>query len=66
MIFSGRWHCRKNKKLKQVIISTPGTDAELATLRELPRRGNFIHNTNILYIPDQTADDVTLLPHIRR
>lgn len=41
-----------------------GPDAELATLRELPRRGNFVHNTNILYVPAQTGDEA--LPHIRR
>jgi len=47
---------------------TRGPDVELATLRELPRRGNFVHNTNALYttadIP--TDEEIALLPHIRR
>jgi hypothetical protein len=48
------------------MVSIPrGPDVELATLRELPRRG--IHNTNVLYVSTQpTSDEVTLLPHIRR
>lgn len=49
-------------------------DVELATLRELPRRGNFIHRTNTLYsaypasnLQDgPTDEEVALLPHIRR
>lgn len=41
------------------------SDLELATLRELPKRG--IHNTNILYVSTQPmAEELTLLPHIRR
>jgi proto-oncogene tyrosine-protein kinase ROS len=47
---------------------TRGPDVELATLRELPRRGNFVQNTNALYttadIP--TDEEIALLPHIRR
>jgi proto-oncogene tyrosine-protein kinase ROS len=59
--------CRKYRKPKKVqMVSIPrGPDVELATLRELPRRG--IHNTNVLYVSTQpTSDEVTLLPHIRR
>lgn len=47
-------------------------DVELATLRELPRRGNFVHRTNTLYAaagepPDgPTDEEVALLPRIRR
>lgn len=49
-----------------------GLDVELATLRELPRRGNFIHRTNTLYsaaganTDGPTDEEVALLPHIRR
>ena len=51
------------------MIRTGNTDVELATLRELPRRGNFIHNSNELYtaadfIP--TDREIALFPHIRR
>ena len=61
----------KEKKALQVMTLTTvtrGPDVELATLRELPRRGNFVHNTNALYttadIP--TDEEIALLPHIRR
>ncbi|KAH1022662.1 hypothetical protein HUJ04_012034 [Dendroctonus ponderosae] len=56
---------RKQKKIEHVIQIPRGPDVELATLRELPRRG--VHNTNILYVsstPD--GDDLAKLPHIRR
>ncbi|KAJ8921659.1 hypothetical protein NQ315_010568, partial [Exocentrus adspersus] len=55
----------KSKKIQQM-ASTPRTpDVELATLRELPRRG--IHNTNILYVStQQPPDEINMLPHIRR
>ncbi|RZC34249.1 proto-oncogene tyrosine-protein kinase ROS, partial [Asbolus verrucosus] len=59
--------CRKYGKPKKVqVVSIPrGPDVELATLRELPRRG--IHNTNVLYVSTQpNSDELTLLPHIRR
>lgn len=51
------------------ILRTGSTDVELANLRELPRRANFIHNTNALYtsadfIP--TDREIAMLPHIRR
>lgn len=59
--------CRKENKAKQIILPPRGPDVELATLRELPRRVNFIHNTNVLYVSTQpTSDEITLLPHIRR
>ncbi|XP_021913370.1 proto-oncogene tyrosine-protein kinase ROS isoform X3 [Zootermopsis nevadensis] len=61
----------KEKKSLQMITlttATRGPDVELATLRELPRRGNFVQNTNALYttadIP--TDEEIALLPHIRR
>lgn len=65
----------KEKKAIQIasvntnMIRTGNTDVELATLRELPRRGNFVHNSNELYtaadfIP--TDREIALLPHIRR
>ncbi|KFB37897.1 AGAP000015-PA-like protein [Anopheles sinensis] len=42
-------------------------DVELAILRELPRRGNFIQSTNILYSSGSVPDsEMALLPHIRR
>uniref|UniRef100_A0A182IPU5 Tyrosine-protein kinase receptor n=1 Tax=Anopheles atroparvus TaxID=41427 RepID=A0A182IPU5_ANOAO len=42
-------------------------DVELATLRELPRRGNFVHSTNILYDSGTVRDaEIALLPQIRR
>lgn len=51
------------------IIRTGSTDVELANLRELPRRPNFIQSTNALYtaadfIP--TDREIAMLPHIRR
>ncbi|XP_069689840.1 proto-oncogene tyrosine-protein kinase ROS isoform X2 [Periplaneta americana] len=61
---------KEKKDLQVVTLSTVtrGPDVELATLRELPRRGNFVHNTNALYttadIP--TDEEIALLPHIRR
>ncbi|KAJ8934365.1 hypothetical protein NQ314_013406 [Rhamnusium bicolor] len=55
----------KQKKIQQVVPIPRAPDVELATLRELPRRG--IHNTNILYVSaQQTPEEITLLPHIRR
>lgn len=61
----------KEKKALQTITlanTNRRLDVELATLRELPRRGNFIHNTNALYtlgdVP--TDEEMALLPHIRR
>lgn len=42
-------------------------DVELANLRELPRRGNFIHSNNILYSSSPLTDsEIALLPQIRR
>ncbi|XP_031333150.1 proto-oncogene tyrosine-protein kinase ROS isoform X2 [Photinus pyralis] len=56
--------CSKSKE-KQMIAIPRGPDAELATLRELPRR--WVHNTNILYTANQlNPDEITMLPHIRR
>uniref|UniRef100_A0A2M4A502 Tyrosine-protein kinase receptor n=1 Tax=Anopheles triannulatus TaxID=58253 RepID=A0A2M4A502_9DIPT len=41
-------------------------DVELANLRELPRRGNFVHSNNILYGTSSLfTAEVSLLPHIR-
>ncbi|CAG9822767.1 unnamed protein product [Phaedon cochleariae] len=56
----------KQKKLQQVALSVPrAPDVELATLRELPRRG--IHNTNLLYVSTQPSpEEFTFLPQIRR
>ncbi|XP_054270502.1 proto-oncogene tyrosine-protein kinase ROS isoform X2 [Macrosteles quadrilineatus] len=65
----------KEKKTQQLLnmnsnIHMPGnTDVELANLRELPRRPNFVQNINALYtaadfIP--TDSEIALLPHIRR
>lgn len=62
----------KEKKDLQVLTlptNNRGPDVELATLRELPRRGNFIHNANILYVASTdppTDEEIKLLPHIRR
>ncbi|XP_030754698.1 proto-oncogene tyrosine-protein kinase ROS-like isoform X3 [Sitophilus oryzae] len=57
--------CGKQKKVEQITTVQRGPDVELATLRELPRRG--IHSTNILYVSGApNNDDITLLPHIRR
>ncbi|KAK6636659.1 hypothetical protein RUM43_010321 [Polyplax serrata] len=65
----------KEKKDLQILTMNTGsrglgqTDVELATLRELPRRGNFIHNANVLYTPSigpPLGDEIALLPHIRR
>nr|CAD7427326.1 unnamed protein product [Timema monikensis] len=43
-------------------------DVELATLRELPRRGNFVHNSNALYTTAEipTDEEIASLLHIRR
>ncbi|XP_052900462.1 protein sevenless [Anopheles moucheti] len=42
------------------------SDVELANLRELPRRGNFVQTTNILYSSGSMTDaEITLLPRIR-
>ncbi|CAH1131270.1 unnamed protein product [Ceutorhynchus assimilis] len=57
--------CSKQKKVEQLVAIPRGPDVELATLRELPRRG--VHNTNILYVPAvHNGEDITMLPHIRR
>ncbi|XP_075227577.1 receptor protein-tyrosine kinase sevenless [Lycorma delicatula] len=63
----------KEKKGLQMMtaisLRSGNTDVELATLREMPRRGNFVHNSNALYtaadfIP--TDRELALLPHISR
>uniref|UniRef100_A0A182K9Q9 Tyrosine-protein kinase receptor n=1 Tax=Anopheles christyi TaxID=43041 RepID=A0A182K9Q9_9DIPT len=42
------------------------SDVELANLRELPRRGNFVQTTNILYSSGSMTDsEIALLPRIR-
>lgn len=58
--------CHKNKKIQKCSIQSRGPDVELAALRELPRRSNFIQNTNVLYVSSHPADDLSHLPHIRR
>ncbi|KAG5883190.1 hypothetical protein JTB14_018205 [Gonioctena quinquepunctata] len=64
LVCSGRRN--KKEKLQQVIPTLPRmSDVELATLRELPRRG--IHNTNVLYATTQSSpEELSLLPQIRR
>ncbi|GLH07146.1 Protein sevenless [Gryllus bimaculatus] len=66
---------RRREKEKKILTSvvtggtTRGPDVELATLRELPRRGNFVSQSNALYTmtPDVPGDaELALLPHIRR
>ena len=64
---------KEKKELQIITLNTNNrlgqTDVELATLRELPRRGNFIHNANILYDPSMgppISEEISLLPHIRR
>lgn len=61
----------KEKKELQVLTlaqNNRGPDVELATLRELPRRGNFISNANMLYAAAEppTDEEIAMLPHIRR
>ncbi|XP_044756024.1 proto-oncogene tyrosine-protein kinase ROS isoform X2 [Coccinella septempunctata] len=57
--------CTSKKKEPQVIHIPRAPDVELATLRELPRRG--VHNTNVLYVSTQpTPEEIKLLPHIKR
>ncbi|XP_050308693.1 proto-oncogene tyrosine-protein kinase ROS isoform X2 [Anthonomus grandis grandis] len=57
--------CSKQKKIEHVVAIPRGPDVELATLRELPRRG--VHSTNILYVSAApNGEDITMLPHIRR
>lgn len=62
MICSGK---DKQKKLQSIVHLPRPPDVELATLRELPRKG--IHNTNILYISAKPIpEELTLLPQIKR
>ncbi|XP_076250339.1 receptor protein-tyrosine kinase sevenless isoform X2 [Rhynchophorus ferrugineus] len=57
--------CSKQKKVEHITAIQRGPDVELATLRELPRRG--VHSTNILYASGAPInEDITMLPHIRR
>lgn len=72
-LISGAVYQRREKEKKSLQVmtlttATRGPDVELATLRELPRRGNFIQNTNALYITADipTDEEIALLPHIRR
>ncbi|GJQ85805.1 sev [Trypoxylus dichotomus] len=66
-VVAGRCECGKHKKDQHVITPIRRPDVELAMLRELPRRTNFVHNTNVLYVATQpTPDEITDLPHIRR
>ncbi|XP_058444154.1 protein sevenless isoform X2 [Malaya genurostris] len=62
--------CRRAEIEKKIFIDATTTripDVELANLRELPRRGNFIHSNNILYISGPLTDsEIALLPQIRR
>uniref|UniRef100_A0A182VVI6 Tyrosine-protein kinase receptor n=1 Tax=Anopheles minimus TaxID=112268 RepID=A0A182VVI6_9DIPT len=55
---------RKMKKMDQANARL--SDVELANLRELPRRGNFVQTTNILYSSGSMTDsEIALLPRIR-
>ncbi|XP_023241650.1 proto-oncogene tyrosine-protein kinase ROS-like [Centruroides sculpturatus] len=59
----------KCKQISQIVEQElPIPDTELATLRELPLNGNFVHQTNALYsigdIP--TDEELAMLPQIRR
>ncbi|KAL1489268.1 hypothetical protein ABEB36_014201 [Hypothenemus hampei] len=58
--------CRKQKSIEEHVVAVQrGPDVELATLRELPRRG--VHSTNILYVSSTpNLGDLAMLPHIRR
>lgn len=59
----------KEKKTTQAMLISQAVnpDVELATLRELPRRDNFIHNTNALYVPGlPSVEELALLPQINR
>lgn len=59
----------KDKKSAHAMLANRpiSPDVELATLRELPRRDNFIHNTNALYVSAlPSAEDLALLPQINR
>ncbi|XP_055642898.1 proto-oncogene tyrosine-protein kinase ROS isoform X2 [Toxorhynchites rutilus septentrionalis] len=62
--------CRRAEIEKKIFIDATTTripDVELANLRELPRRGNFIHSNNILYSSGPLTDsEIALLPQIRR
>lgn len=62
--------CRRAELKKKILIDATTTripDVELANLRELPRRGNFIHSNNILYSSSPLTDsEIALLPQIRR
>ncbi|PNF32886.1 hypothetical protein B7P43_G01836 [Cryptotermes secundus] len=67
-VFQRREKEKKSLQVMTLTTATRGPDVELATLRELPRRGNFIQNTNALYITADipTDEEIALLPHIRR
>lgn len=54
------------KKIKETALSRI-PDVELANLRNLPRRSNFIQSSNILYNTGPLTDsDVASLPQIKR
>lgn len=63
LIIIGRY---SKPKKEQVVAAPRSPDVELATLRELPRRG--VHNTNVLYVSTQQPiiEEITMLPHIVR
>uniref|UniRef100_A0A182MQB4 Tyrosine-protein kinase receptor n=1 Tax=Anopheles culicifacies TaxID=139723 RepID=A0A182MQB4_9DIPT len=58
---------RTTDKMKKMDPATARlSDVELANLRELPRRGNFVQTTNILYSSGSMTDsEIALLPRIR-
>lgn len=58
---------RATNKIKKIDpANTRLSDVELANLRELPRRGNFVQTTNILYSSGSMTDsEIALLPRIR-
>ncbi|CAM1295286.1 sev (predicted) [Pycnogonum litorale] len=65
------WYQRKRREMERKqsqMRVIHGPDLELATLRDMPNRGNFIHQNNALYafsdIP--TDEELALLPQIRR
>lgn len=69
LFFEGLRRKDKDKKTTptMLISQSVNPDVELATLRELPRRDNFIHNTNALYVSGlPSAEELALLPQINR
>uniref|UniRef100_A0A182N0T5 Tyrosine-protein kinase receptor n=1 Tax=Anopheles dirus TaxID=7168 RepID=A0A182N0T5_9DIPT len=56
----------KLKNFPMDAVSARLSDVELATLRELPRRGNFVQSNNILYSSGLMPDaDISMVARIR-